>query len=63
MYGLAAGGEEGVEQVIRSILADCELTMGLAGFKTLEELRTEGELVRIDDTHLSEPRSFARSRL
>ncbi|KAI0690515.1 oxidoreductase [Cytidiella melzeri] len=65
MYGLATGGKEGVEQVIRSILADCELTMGLAGFKDLEELQAEGEemLVKIDDTHQSEPRLSTGSRL
>jgi len=37
MYGLALGGEKGVEQVLRSILADLELTMGLSGFRNLGE--------------------------
>jgi isopentenyl diphosphate isomerase/L-lactate dehydrogenase-like FMN-dependent dehydrogenase len=30
-YGLAAGGEEGVRDVLRNLLADLELTLGLAG--------------------------------
>ena len=39
MYGLALGGEKGVEQVLRSILADLELTMGLSGFRNLGEIQ------------------------
>jgi isopentenyl-diphosphate delta-isomerase len=31
VYGLALGGQEGVEHVLRSVLADFDLTMGLAG--------------------------------
>jgi lactate 2-monooxygenase len=31
VYGLAAGGTEGVREVIRNILADFDLTMGLSG--------------------------------
>jgi lactate 2-monooxygenase len=31
VYGLAAGGMEGVREVIRNILADFDLTMGLSG--------------------------------
>jgi isopentenyl diphosphate isomerase/L-lactate dehydrogenase-like FMN-dependent dehydrogenase len=30
-YGLALGGEEGVREVIRNLLADTDLTLGLAG--------------------------------
>jgi isopentenyl diphosphate isomerase/L-lactate dehydrogenase-like FMN-dependent dehydrogenase len=30
-YGLALGGEEGVREVLRNLLADVELTLGLAG--------------------------------
>jgi isopentenyl diphosphate isomerase/L-lactate dehydrogenase-like FMN-dependent dehydrogenase len=30
-YGLAVGGEQGVRDVLRNLLADTELTMGLAG--------------------------------
>ena len=31
MYGLAIGGSKGVEEVLRSILADTEITLGLSG--------------------------------
>jgi lactate 2-monooxygenase len=31
VYGLALGGQDGVEHVVRSVLADFDLTMGLAG--------------------------------
>ncbi|MFP4175537.1 MAG: alpha-hydroxy-acid oxidizing protein [Halobacteriales archaeon] len=31
VYGLALGGQDGVEHVLRSVLADFDLTMGLAG--------------------------------
>jgi lactate 2-monooxygenase len=39
MYGLAIGGEKGVEQVLRSTLADMEITMGLAGYKNVGEIQ------------------------
>ena len=39
MYGLALGGEKGIEQVLRSILADLEVTMGLSGFRNLGEIQ------------------------
>lgn len=32
IYGLALGGQEGVEHVLETILADFDLTMGLAGY-------------------------------
>jgi len=35
VWGLAAGGEEGVREVIRNLRADFDLTMGLAGCATL----------------------------
>jgi len=38
MYGLACGGAEGVEQVCRGILADAEITLGLAGYSRLDEI-------------------------
>jgi lactate 2-monooxygenase len=37
-YGLAHGGESGVRHVLRSLLADLDLTMGLAGKRDLSEL-------------------------
>lgn len=39
-YGLAIGGTEGVKQVLRNYMADFDLTMGLAGCRSLEEITT-----------------------
>ncbi|HEX2080192.1 MAG TPA: lactate 2-monooxygenase [Longimicrobium sp.] len=41
VYGLAIAGEEGVGEVIRNLLADFELTMGLAGCRSLAEITRE----------------------
>ncbi|MTD52785.1 lactate 2-monooxygenase [Amycolatopsis pithecellobii] len=38
VYGLALGGEAGVRHVVRSLLAELELTLGLAGHRTPAEL-------------------------
>ncbi|MDQ3405196.1 MAG: lactate 2-monooxygenase [Actinomycetota bacterium] len=38
VYGLALGGEEGVRHVLRSVLAELDLTLGLSGHRTLAEL-------------------------
>lgn len=50
IYGLAVAGEEGVEQVIRDILADLEITLGLSGYKNLDEIRGKADeiMVRLD---------------
>lgn len=37
-WGLALNGQEGVEQVLKSLLADLELNCGLAGVKSIDEL-------------------------
>jgi lactate 2-monooxygenase len=37
-YGLAHGGEAGVRHVLRSLLADLDLTIGLSGCRTLSDL-------------------------
>lgn len=34
-YGLALAGQQGVQEVIRNILADLDLTMGLSGYTTI----------------------------
>ena len=54
MYGLAVGGQTGVEQVLRMTLADLEITLGLAGFTNLQDLwgKREEVVVRIGDTKL-----------
>ncbi|RCG26298.1 alpha-hydroxy-acid oxidizing protein [Streptomyces diacarni] len=44
-YGLAHGGEDGVRHVLRSLLADLDLTLGLTGHRTPDELTP-------DDLHL-----------
>lgn len=41
VYGLALAGAEGVSEVIRNLLADFELTMGLAGCRSLAEITPE----------------------
>ena len=38
IYGLAVGGQEGVEHVLETILADFDLTMGLAGRDDASEI-------------------------
>ncbi|MGY1453758.1 lactate 2-monooxygenase [Streptomyces sp. SS8] len=40
-YGLAHGGEAGVRHVLRSLLADLDLTLGLSGHRTPAELSPE----------------------
>lgn len=38
VYGLVHGGEAGVRHVLRSLLADTDLTLGLSGHRNLGEL-------------------------
>ncbi|MFO0845696.1 MAG: lactate 2-monooxygenase [Gemmataceae bacterium] len=40
-YGLAVGGEAGVREVVRNLLADTELTLGLAGCASFAEAGRE----------------------
>jgi isopentenyl diphosphate isomerase/L-lactate dehydrogenase-like FMN-dependent dehydrogenase len=40
-YGLAHGGEMGVRHVLRSLLADLDLTVALSGYRTVGELNPE----------------------
>jgi lactate 2-monooxygenase len=40
VYGLAIAGEEGVVEVIRNMIAELDLTMGLTGCARLDELTT-----------------------
>jgi len=42
-YGLALGGAEGVAHVIRTILADTEVSLGLSGHASLSEIQGKGE--------------------
>jgi lactate 2-monooxygenase len=41
VYGLALGGEDGVRHVVRSLLADLDLTMALSGHRTPAELTSD----------------------
>ncbi len=45
-YGLAHGGEPGVRHVLRSLLADLDLTVGLSGYTTLSELTPQALVAR-----------------
>lgn len=45
MYGLALGGADGVQHVIKSILAELEITMGLSGYKSVSEIQGKAEEV------------------
>src|SRR4051795_8775564 len=38
VYGLGLGGEDGVRHVLRSLLAELDLTMALSGCRTLDDL-------------------------
>ncbi len=48
VHGLAVAGEDGVHHVLRSILADLDLQVGLAGYASVSELTPEA-LVRSSD--------------
>lgn len=41
VYGLTIGGERGVYEVMRNMMADFELTMALAGCKNIAEIKQE----------------------
>ena len=41
VWGLAAGGEEGVREVIRNLRGDFDLTLGLAGCASVREIGTK----------------------
>ena len=41
-YALAINGQAGVEELLENWLSDFELTMGLAGCKSVDEIRAEG---------------------
>ena len=45
-YGLAHGGEAGVRHVLRSLLADLDLTVGLSGYRGIAELTPEALTLR-----------------
>jgi lactate 2-monooxygenase len=38
VFGLAAGGEDGVREVLQNLMAEFDLTMGLSGCRSVEEI-------------------------
>jgi hypothetical protein len=44
IYGLALG-DEGVEQVVWGLLTDTEVTLGLSGYKGINEIWGKGKLL------------------
>lgn len=46
-YALAIAGQAGVESLVKSILADFELSLGLAGFKNIAEIQGKAGEVTI----------------
>ena len=57
VWGLAAGGEDGVREVIRNLRADFDLTMGLAGCASVARDRP-----RLGPARLTDGRGRRRSR-
>ena len=47
-YGLAAGGQRGVRTILRNYKADFDLTMGLAGCRSVDEIGRQNITRRID---------------
>jgi len=45
VYGLALGGADGVKHVVKTILAELEVTMGLSGYKGIDEFQGKAEEV------------------
>jgi lactate 2-monooxygenase len=41
VYGLALAGEAGVREVVTNFMADFDLTMGLAGCRSVSEIKSE----------------------
>lgn len=40
MYGLALEGQAGVEAVVKGLLSDLSISMGLSGYRNIEEVRS-----------------------
>ena len=52
LWGLALDGQNGVETVLRCLLAELDLTMALSGFTTLDEIDADAaprDLARQDE--------------
>lgn len=46
VYGLALGGQDGVRHVVRSVLAELDLTLALSGYANLAQLRAAKDAIR-----------------
>jgi len=51
-FGLAAGGEKGVERTFTILKEELERTMGLVGARTIAELRSKGKEIFVEREHL-----------
>lgn len=49
MYALALKGREGVEDQLRAILADLEVSLGLAGYSSLDEIFGKADEILVRD--------------
>lgn len=47
MYGLAVAGERGVKEVLQNMIADLDITLGLAGSRSVQEL-DQSILMKVD---------------
>jgi lactate 2-monooxygenase len=54
VYGLCLDGQKGVEAVIKSVLADLDITMGLAGNVSIDEMRGKRFRVLMNNKQLWE---------
>lgn len=45
MYGLCLAGEAGVTEQVRNILTDFEVTLGLSGYVSVEEIQGNREVL------------------
>src|SRR5690625_4451780 len=46
MYGLAVSGQQGVKKVLNNLIADLDITLGLAGEKSVREIKDNVRLKR-----------------
>ena len=47
MYALTVGGQAGVEQLLKATLADLEISLGLSGYKNLQEMQGQRDEVLV----------------
>ena len=49
IYGLAVAGQTGVEEVVKTILAEFELTLGLAGQRSVSDIFGKADELMVKD--------------